>query len=101
METQKNIQSAQEVIRKMQSAAGKKGSRVHQESLETNTLKARALNGLCGNCLNLTLCFYGKSDSPYSSVSLGCIRRHSPVEMYRNTPLGQEATCDDFSQKAK
>lgn len=88
-------QEARSALRKIQ-IASRRNQRLHGNQQEKNVQQMRALEGLCGNCTNLKPLL--SQASPNASVELRCSANLSPVNLYRNTPLGQEAICEKFEQ---
>ena len=67
-------------------------------AFEDNINRLRALEGLCGQCVNLRLRF-GRVDGK-NVVDVLCNKNHNPVNLYDNTLMGQEAICADFDKRS-
>lgn len=84
--------SAMRILRAHQARVGEPHNRIHKESMVDTVARMRALEGICGSCTNLVLektrDYVGKP-----AVQLRCLAKYSPLELYRNTKLGQEANC--------
>ncbi len=89
-----SVKEAKRVIRNIQSLVDKRHRRVHMDALEDNSNRLRAINGLCGDCVNLRA--YKKFQQGKERISLHCEVFHNPMDLYRNTELGQKAECPDF-----
>lgn len=57
--------------------------------------RLRALERECGNCVMLELQF--RHQDGFEVASLMCRAGRRPVEVYRNTELGQPANCPDYT----
>jgi len=91
---QKEVNQAASVLRKAQGHAGKRGSRRHDDAHEDNVHRLRALEGICGRCLNLSAEHFQQHGKEV--VRLRCQRQLSPLELYRKTALGTQAQCTKF-----
>lgn len=96
METEGRISAAKEVVRQLFGRYGKPHQRIHKDAAMDNVNRMRALEGLCGHCANLKLRF-GRRDGK-EIVTLGCAKGQFPLEIYENTPIGDEAFCHQFSK---
>ena|SRR3989344_3585072 len=94
MRAEQDITEAIKVLKRITARKGKRGVRIHQGSAEDAGQRIRALEGLCGDCSNLTTEFTFFDGKP--RVMLRCAAMNSPIELFRRTPFGQEAQCKDF-----
>jgi len=92
-----DIVGANSVLRKFRSRLGKRRQRIHIDTAMNNVNKQRALDGLCGDCKNLKILIWGKGQS--EGIQLICKKGRSPVYLYSEVPLGEEANCPDFNEK--
>lgn len=97
MESELQISKARKVIRSLFRQSQKHNARMHKYALEDNNDRLRALDGVCGQCVNLGLNF--RSMDGKEVVRLLCRKDHNPMILYQQTPFGQPASCDDFTQK--
>jgi len=88
---------ARSVLREFRRKINSKNVRVNRATLENNNYKLRALDGICGNCQNLGIQI--SDNGNFRGVSLSCIKRHNPIELYASTPLGETAKCSDVGPK--
>ena len=94
MEREADIFRAKTIIRHLLSHRGiKRGMRFHQQAAEDTTHRLRSLEGICGNCTNMRLEFF-KADRK-QMVEVHCCRGHKPLNLYADTPYGQDADCPD------
>mgnify|MGYP001206084617 CR=1 FL=1 len=84
------IEQAAAILRKSGSRVGKRGSRIHDDAAEDNVHRLRAIDGICGRCVNLSI------DVQPGKVLLRCQKGRSQLDLYRGTPLGEQAQCDNF-----
>lgn len=105
METRRTPTSpsaARHALRTIMSAVGKHGGhsrRVHMQAMETMAHTDRALAGLCGHCGKCAI-FLSRQDGKTLPVVL-CAAGNSPIDLYRGTPLGEEASCNSFAQASQ
>lgn len=84
-----NPSDALEIIRKRQLSL----KRYHKEARQANVARMRAIEGLCGQCENVTMREIITAGSRQKGVQLGCLARCSPLELYLQTPLGEIPSC--------
>jgi len=94
MAGEREVSAALSRLRALQSSASKRGAHTRDNARVMNVERIRALEGLCGNCVNLDLT-YTKKDGK-NVVQVGCKRGLNPQTLYMNTPLGQKAECPLF-----
>ena len=97
MESEKRISEAKRKIRNFNSRRERRGRRVHENVYEDNKDRLRALDGICGDCANFKLGF--KHFDGKDRILLRCKKNNSPLQLYRDTPFGQLATCQDFTPR--
>ena len=97
METERQIAAAKEAVHRLQGRISKPHHRLHSNAASDNVNRLRALEGLCGECVNLELKFARRDGKDV--VILGCSQGYSPVALYGNTPLGEEASCDGYEKR--
>lgn len=86
------VNQAIKSIKETQKSFKHQHNRVHLDTSEDNMHRLRALEiGICRSCDNLKIEF--NHQDGYNRVSLGCKKGLSPLELYRNTPMGQKAKC--------
>lgn len=61
--------------------------------------RLRALDGICSNCVFFKV--ENTRSGGLNTVKLQCDLGYSPLNLYFNTPLGQEADCSGFSPNDK
>jgi hypothetical protein len=96
MERERQITRAKQVLRNLMGDFIKPHPRMHTEAAEDNVNRLRALEGICGSCSNLDPRFshiHGRD-----RVVLNCTKKHIPLALYRETPMGEEAVCRDFDK---
>ena len=99
MEREQRIATAKETVHRLLGRYSKPHSRIHDDAALDNVNKLRALEGLCGECDNLKLEFPRKDGK--DRVFLDCSKGHSPLALYENTPLGEQASCDGHAKKIR
>lgn len=87
-------QAAIGVLKKDMGRVGKAGSRIHLDTAGDNAQRLRAINGVCGHCVNFKIEIIYQ-DCKERAV-LRCTKGFSPLALYRKTELGQEARCTGF-----
>lgn len=97
METEQRIATAKEVLHRLQGRYSKPHSRIHDDAALDNANKLRALEGLCGGCTNLKLKFVHRDGK--DRVFLGSRPGYSPLTLYENTPIGEEAFCNGYAKR--
>lgn len=99
METEKRITQAKEVIRHLLARTSRPHKRFHDSAASDNVNRLRALEGLCGHCVNLEIEFRHRDGKKV--VILNCSKEgRFPSALYDGTPYGKEAHCDDFEKRA-
>ena len=96
MERDRQISKAKGVIRSLMGRYDKPHHRIHKQAADDNVNRLRALDGICGRCINLELTFShidGKD-----RVVVKCSKKHIPSALYWKTPPGEEAVCKDFDK---
>ncbi|OGM06607.1 hypothetical protein A3E15_02100 [Candidatus Woesebacteria bacterium RIFCSPHIGHO2_12_FULL_42_9] len=99
MEREQEIVAAKNVLRSFLRRGGKHhmhGVRIHRQAAEDNLNRLRALEGLCGRCVNLELRI-SRLDGK-DIVVVGCRNGFIPSELYFNTPMGKTAECSGFKK---
>ncbi|MEK7112572.1 MAG: hypothetical protein AAB875_04540 [Patescibacteria group bacterium] len=96
METEQRIDQAKEVVRQLFGRYGRPHHRIHENAAMDNVNRMRALEGLCGHCINIELRF-GRRDGK-EVVTLGCTKGQFPSAVYDNILFGEEAFCRHFSK---
>lgn len=96
MSSEVDPQNALRALRKVQQSS-KGHKRLRASEQEKNSSQMRALEGICGECVNIRPFLY--RSKPHDTVALGCRRDFSPINLYRNTPLGEKAFCPGFQRK--
>lgn len=81
----------------MYSNIGHRHPRIHQATALDNVNRERALKGICGQCINLTIKV--KRVDGKDKIALMCKQGRSPLSLYRDTALGETANCASFSQQ--
>lgn len=95
MEREADILKAKSRMRDLLSRRGvKKGVRIHQQAADNMMQRLRSLDGICGDCKNMQLEFFTSEGKKL--VDVLCLSGHDPVQVYANTPLGQQAECPDL-----
>lgn len=95
MATEREVSKALSTIRAIQSTfRTKRRPGMTDVSRDMNTQRIRALEGLCGHCINLDLAY--KKRQGKEVVLVGCKRGLNPQELYFQTPLGEKAECPLF-----
>jgi hypothetical protein len=97
MESEARIREARKVMRAFITRGTQRNGRVHDNAQDDTQNRMRALDGICGQCEFLQLYFdrqHGKE-----VVRLACNAGKSPLDLYRNTEMGQTATCDGYNKK--
>ena len=86
------------LITEHQHEIGKKGKRIHKESMELAAIRLRVLHGdLCTNCAAFNISFNGKSENGYGRVELRCKNNFSPITIYEGTFYKTEVpSCSGF-----
>ena len=94
MEREADIFRAKARMRHLLSQRGvKRGVRIHQQAAEDATHRLRSLEGICGDCKNMRLDFFTADNK--KTVEVHCCRGHKPLNLYADTPYGQDADCPD------
>mgnify|MGYP001592904320 CR=1 FL=1 len=93
------VNEALSVLRNLQSQIGHSRSRYHDGAMEDNMRRMRAIGerGICGSCDNIhpeVSLKHGKK-----RISLRCRANNSPLELYRQTLLGETPNCPDRHPK--
>lgn len=91
-----SIEEAFAILRNRQLTATKGHARVHQEAMEDNTERIRALEKLCGDCSNLSIKKFIQDGK--KCVGLHCKTKRSPLDLIRRTELGEKPNCPNFLQ---
>jgi hypothetical protein len=94
-----SVNDGKKIIRDLQnrSMGGHVRNTVNNDVAELNSARLRALNGLCGNCVYLTV--FRKNQDNKVMASLDCGAHKDPVDLYMKTELGEKAECASFEQK--
>jgi len=98
MATEHEVSIARSVIRRFASKAVKRHSRIHDDAMEDNANRRRALDGVCGHCKHLKIETI-RTFTGTQSVKLRCNASLSPLLLYENTDLGKTPICPKFKQK--
>ena len=98
MERDRQVSRAKAVLRDLMRRYGKPHHRIHKQAADDNQNRLRALDGICGKCVNLELKFPHLDGK--NRVVLECKKGHNPVALYGKTPMGEQAFCEDY-RKAK
>ena len=99
METETRISQAKEVIRSLLARTSRPHKRFHDSAASDNVNRLRALDGICGRCINLELEFRRKDGKRV--VVLDCTANHIPSAIYDKTDYGKEAHCDDYDRASR
>lgn len=98
MEREAAILRAKATMKGLLSRRGvKRGMRIHQQAADNMMQRLRSLDGICGDCKNMRLEFFTAQGKKL--VDVLCSRGHDPVEVYADTPFGQEADCPDLNPR--
>lgn len=91
------LERAARILRRGLSKHGKRGSRTHDDAAEDNVHRLRAIESpVCGYCANLQINFPLQDGK--ERVRLRCSEGFSPLDLYRGTGPGQQASCSGFSE---
>jgi hypothetical protein len=97
MEIEQRIGEAKYVIHDLLQTFGKRHTRIHKDAAGGNTQRLRALEGLCGQCQFVEVDI--RRINGKMGVGIGCDKGLSPIKLYENTPLGEEASCEPFRKR--
>lgn len=90
-----DVETALKILRRWRRDIGKPHSRIHKDTASDNAHCIRVLEfGDCGRCSALHL--ESTQTSSKESVSIRCDEGHSPLDMSRQTPLGETPKCPGF-----
>lgn len=94
MATKSEVKRAKEICRQIQLAASKRHVRIHIESTDDNANRLRALEGICGDCQHLLI--EPNLTGTRKGVGLRCTEGISPLNLFRDTELGEIPQCDSY-----
>jgi len=87
------ITTAKEKVRAFLNRRDKRRERLHDDTLEKNVQKLRALEGICGSCKHIIINIHPRGRKDF--IGVACRKGNSPVELYVNHPIGTTPNCSD------
>lgn len=96
MVREREVQEGRKVLRELLERRSRRHPRFHTSAAEDAFARLRALDGICGSCQNVKISVYYKDGKRV--VGVNCKAGHSPLKLYYNTPIGEEADCPDWTE---
>ena len=97
MDKERQISEGIKTLKVTLGSLSQRGRRYHRSAAEDDLQRLRALEGLCGHCERVMVKVV-KVDRRMRTA-IDCQAGYSPLDLYYNTPMVEEADCPGFTPR--